>query len=274
MKAVQLLAVYAGVLLVGHSAFGQQSEAERLLTDGDRLAWLKNWQAAEPFFEKAKSDPRARRRSQRVVRPDAAAYEGVAKPRAFGDLHLSRVRLGRPPHKRRRSPSASMPDREGGCRFGFRYGSRSGDWTEALSIAKGLEDAAWVNRATGELGIIGFVQGDYRSGTVKVIGALSQAKKLNSIGRPDSIPHSDRRWSDSASKKRAGDRDVRSSVGAGADDSRTWPACDALRRKGRGLSRSRPDRRSEKALGRRFGNLPRENRVGLRKRSFAGVGEA
>src|SRR5580698_3856309 len=27
--------------------------AERLLADGDRLAWLKNWQAAEPFFEKA-----------------------------------------------------------------------------------------------------------------------------------------------------------------------------------------------------------------------------
>ena len=32
---------------------GKQSEAERLLTDGDRLAWLKNWQAAEPFFERA-----------------------------------------------------------------------------------------------------------------------------------------------------------------------------------------------------------------------------
>src|SRR5579872_6189395 len=33
-----------------------------------------------------------------------------------------------------------------------------------------------------ELGIIGFVQGDYRSGTVKVMGALSQAKKLNDVG--------------------------------------------------------------------------------------------
>jgi hypothetical protein len=37
------------------------------------------------------------------------------------------------------------------------------DWTEALSIAKGLEDPAWVNRANGELGVIGFVQGDYHS---------------------------------------------------------------------------------------------------------------
>jgi len=54
MRAVRfkVLTVYAGMLLVGHSAFGQQ-EAERLLADGDRLAWLKNWRAAEPFFERA-----------------------------------------------------------------------------------------------------------------------------------------------------------------------------------------------------------------------------
>src|SRR6202022_2866956 len=56
------------------------------------------------------------------------------------------------------------------------------DWTEVLSIAKHLEDAAWVNRANGELGIISFVQGDYRTGTVRVMGALSQATKVKDIG--------------------------------------------------------------------------------------------
>jgi hypothetical protein len=55
MKAVnfQVLAVYAVVFVLGHSAFGQADDAERVLADGDRLAWLKNWQATEPFFEKA-----------------------------------------------------------------------------------------------------------------------------------------------------------------------------------------------------------------------------
>ena len=55
MKAVriQVLAVYAAAFVLGHSAFGQQGEAERLIAEGDKLAWLKNWQAAEPFFEKA-----------------------------------------------------------------------------------------------------------------------------------------------------------------------------------------------------------------------------
>ena len=43
MKAVRIevLAVYAGMLLIGHWAFGQDGEAERLLADGDKLAWLK-----------------------------------------------------------------------------------------------------------------------------------------------------------------------------------------------------------------------------------------
>jgi hypothetical protein len=55
MKAVriQVLAVYTVVFMIGPSAFGQQDEAERWLADGDRLAWLKNWQAGEPLFEKA-----------------------------------------------------------------------------------------------------------------------------------------------------------------------------------------------------------------------------
>src|SRR5260370_40272546 len=55
MKAasIQVLAVYAGAFVLGHSAFGQQGEAGRLIAEADRLAWLKNWQAAEPLFEKA-----------------------------------------------------------------------------------------------------------------------------------------------------------------------------------------------------------------------------
>ena len=55
MKAVriQVLAICAVAFVLGRSAFGQQGEAERLIAQGDKLAWLKNWQAAEPFFEKA-----------------------------------------------------------------------------------------------------------------------------------------------------------------------------------------------------------------------------
>jgi tetratricopeptide (TPR) repeat protein len=56
------------------------------------------------------------------------------------------------------------------------------DWTEALSIATKLNDPAWINRANGELGIIAFLHGDSRTATLRVAGALMQARKLNDVG--------------------------------------------------------------------------------------------
>ena len=40
MKAarIQVLAVYTVAFVLGHSAFGQQGEAERLIAEGDKLA--------------------------------------------------------------------------------------------------------------------------------------------------------------------------------------------------------------------------------------------
>jgi hypothetical protein len=85
--------------VIGHSALGQQSEADRLLADEDKLAWLKNWQAAEPFFRRQKSCSNNAATSKRVVCPDQPHAKPVTKQRAFRDLNLSGVRTGRPPHK-------------------------------------------------------------------------------------------------------------------------------------------------------------------------------
>ncbi|HTT17784.1 MAG TPA: hypothetical protein VMG82_02500, partial [Candidatus Sulfotelmatobacter sp.] len=46
--------ILTGLLLPGISR-AQQDAAKHLLAEGDRLAWLKNWQAAEPFFAKAET---------------------------------------------------------------------------------------------------------------------------------------------------------------------------------------------------------------------------
>src|SRR5208282_5455280 len=85
MKAVRIevLAVYAGMLLIGHSAFGQDGEAERLLADGDKLAWLKNWQAAEPFFEKAEPCSESAATSATSCMPGSAACEASCRAAGF-----------------------------------------------------------------------------------------------------------------------------------------------------------------------------------------------
>lgn len=185
MKAVriQVLPVYAVVLVLVYSVFGQQGEAERLIAEGDKLAWLKNWQAAEPFFEKAevlfreRGDKRnelyARISRMRGQLPSRGLFETSTYLASILDDPLTKDDA----HLRLRCLTV-----KGDVDLDFDTALAARDWTEVLSIAKRLADAAWVNRANGELGIISFVQGDYRTGTVKVMGALSQATKLNDIG--------------------------------------------------------------------------------------------
>ena len=185
MKAVriQVLAVYAVAFVLGHSAFGQQGEAERLIAEGDKLAWLKNWQAAEPFFEKAEVLFRERGDKRNELYARISRMRGQLPSRGLFETstYLASV-LDDPLTKDDARLRLRCLTVKGDVDLDFDTALAARDWTEVLSIAKRLEDAAWVNRANGELGIISFVQGDYRTGTVKVMGALSQAKKLNDIG--------------------------------------------------------------------------------------------
>jgi hypothetical protein len=49
------LPILAGLSLLRLPLWGQGSAAGQFLAEGDRLAWLKNWQSAEPFFAKAET---------------------------------------------------------------------------------------------------------------------------------------------------------------------------------------------------------------------------
>ena len=185
MKAVRIpvLAVYTVAFVLGHSAFGQQGEAERLIAEGDKLAWLKNWQAAEPLFEKAEVLFRERGDKRNELYARISRMRGQLPSRGLFETstYLASV-LDDPLTKDDARLRLRCLTVKGDVDLDFDTALAARDWTEVLSIAKHLEDAAWVNRANGELGIISFVQGDYRTGTVRVMGALSQATKVKDIG--------------------------------------------------------------------------------------------
>src|SRR6202795_297454 len=185
MKAVRIpaLAVYTVAFVLGPSAFGQSDDAERLLADGDKLAWLKNWQAAEPLFEKAEVLFRERGDKRNELYAQISRMRGQLPSRGLFETstYLASV-LDDPLTKDDARLRLRCLTVKGDVDLDFDTALAARDWTEALSIAKSLGDAAWVNRANGELGIISFVQGDYRTGTVRVMGALSQATKLNDMG--------------------------------------------------------------------------------------------
>ena len=56
------------------------------------------------------------------------------------------------------------------------------DWEEARRLAKSLKEDALANRASGELGLIAFLQGDSRHAAVLVGGALLGAMRRGDIG--------------------------------------------------------------------------------------------
>src|ERR1700681_2545211 len=185
MKAVRIpvLAVFTVAFVLGHSAFGQQGEAERLIAEGDKLSWVKNWQAAEPLFEKAEILFRERADKRNELYAQISRMRGQLPSRGLFETstYLASV-LDDSLTKDDARIRVLCLTVKGDVDLDFDTALAARDWTEVLSIAKRLEDAAWVNRANGELGIISFVQGDYRTGTVRVMGALSQATKLNDTG--------------------------------------------------------------------------------------------
>jgi tetratricopeptide (TPR) repeat protein len=56
------------------------------------------------------------------------------------------------------------------------------DWTAALALAKSLNDPGWETCASGELGIISFLQGDHAGAVMSVGNVLSSATKSGDIG--------------------------------------------------------------------------------------------
>ena len=181
-RLILVLWVCTGLLLPG-TGNAQQDDAKHQLAEGDRLAWLKNWQAAEPFFAKAEALFRegGDRRNELYAQISRIRGElqkrGLFETSTFLDSLLDDALLKSDAQLRLRCLTV-----KGDVDVDFDSDLAERDWTEALSVAKGLGDSAWINRANGELGLISFLHGDYTTGALRVMGALSQSQKLNDLG--------------------------------------------------------------------------------------------
>lgn len=180
---IRVLALCMAFILVRHNAGAQQDEGNRLLAEGDRLSWLRNWHAAEPFFEKAEAlfHQRGDRRNELYAQISRTRGQLPSRGLFETSTFLSSL-LDDPLMKTDAQLRLRCLTVKGDVDLDFDTDLASRDWTEALSVAKTLGDSAWVNRANGELGVVAFLHGDYRTGTLRVMGALSQAQKLGDVG--------------------------------------------------------------------------------------------
>ncbi|HLG96631.1 MAG TPA: CHAT domain-containing tetratricopeptide repeat protein [Bryobacteraceae bacterium] len=179
----RLFPILFGIALAAIPLYGDVPEADRLLAEGERLAWLKNWQAAEPYFARAEAAFRNAGNARNAL------YAEISRLR--GELpKLSLIETSELLAEKLEDPLMAQDLRlrlrclvvKGDVDLDLDTELAERDWAEALEVATKLKDAAWMNRASGELGIISFLHGDSRKATLMVAGALTKAQALNDVG--------------------------------------------------------------------------------------------
>lgn len=165
------------VVLVSSATFAQTADPQELLTEAERLAWLKAWTKAEPLFTEAHR---------------AFAARGDERNALYAEINALRGRLPRlavPDVSERLTEYLENPIVLGDDRLRLRTLIIKGEtdedldpslaeasWNEALALAEKLGDTGWANRVRGELGLVAFLLGDINTAVVRLGQALKVAE--------------------------------------------------------------------------------------------------
>src|SRR5215510_14966076 len=176
--------VLIAVAVAGASCASQTpKDANILIREADRLAWLTNWTAATPLFARAEliatdvGDQRnalyakfGRLRGEMQIRslPDVSAElardleSGLAKDDAWLRLRALTVK--------------------GDIDLEWDVQAAYDSWQEVHRLATELRHDGWSNRARGDLGMIAFLRGNSGEATALVGQALQVAAKSGDVG--------------------------------------------------------------------------------------------
>jgi CHAT domain-containing protein len=141
-----------------------------LLTHANHLSWLGNWYAAGPLYGAAEQHFRS------IGDKDNESYARIGRIRALAgnvpldqSLLLLNDELNRPAVTINPKLHLWCLALKGSLDIDSDSNSAKRDWNEALQIANDLKETQWAARATGELGIIAFLEGNTAS-AVSLIG--------------------------------------------------------------------------------------------------------
>ena len=157
-------------ILTAGKRVGQRAEArvaetstdpQELLAEANRLYWLNNGPKAAPLYAKAEKLFAARGDSRNEL------YAKVGRLRSEAET-MSFVELSRILNEQLQNPIVRNDSRlrlwcliaKGYTDLEIDYRASKRDWLEAQDIAKSLGEDQWVTRASGELGLIAFLEGN------------------------------------------------------------------------------------------------------------------
>ncbi|HYI97114.1 MAG TPA: CHAT domain-containing protein, partial [Bryobacteraceae bacterium] len=178
---LRIVAGLAVTLIAGPSAW-PADDIGSLTKEAERLAWLKNWTRAEPLYAKIEAHHRERGDARNALFAEISRLRGqlptlslIATSGKLADWLEHPLVQNDAPLRLRCLTVKGDVDMDIDSDLARR------DWQEAKDLSHELGDAAWENRATGELGIIAFLQGDSGAAVMMVGQALKTAQTLGDV---------------------------------------------------------------------------------------------
>ncbi|MCI0621608.1 MAG: CHAT domain-containing protein, partial [Acidobacteria bacterium] len=132
-----------------------------LLAEADRLAWLFNWPAAGPLYEEAERLFIHAGDARNALHARIGKVRSEAETKSFVDLsdYLATA-LENPVVAKDPKLKLWILAGKGYIDLEIDVASAQRDWEEVLALAQSLGEKSWEARASGELGIIAFLNGD------------------------------------------------------------------------------------------------------------------
>jgi CHAT domain-containing protein len=151
----------------------QSADAQVLLKAADRFYFLNNGPAAAPLYAQAEKLFSERGDARNEIHAKVGRLRSEAEAMSFVDLsRFLNEQLQNPIVQADKKLQLWCLIAKGYTDIEVDYRASKRDWLEAQDIAKTLGEDQWVTRASGELGLIGFLEGNPERAARLLGGAL------------------------------------------------------------------------------------------------------
>ena len=173
-KLIVLLAATGIVSLA--TADSSLSEARRELEEARRLAWISDWSSAHPHFARAETLFEEVGDAKNATLARVGRLRGEWETRSFPEVSLYLGELLQDPLVRS-DPELRLwvLEAKGSADLEINPGSARRVWEEARELATQLGEPARASRASGELGVVAFLEGDTATALQLVAAALANS---------------------------------------------------------------------------------------------------
>jgi CHAT domain-containing protein/tetratricopeptide (TPR) repeat protein len=138
----------------------QSTDPQALLTVADHLYWLNNGPAAAPLYAQAEKLFSERGDARNELHAKVGRLRSEAETMSFVDLsHFLNEQLQNPILQADKELRLWCLIAKGYTDIEIDYRATKRDWLEAQELANELGEKQWVTRASGELGLVAFLEG-------------------------------------------------------------------------------------------------------------------